>query len=148
MACVIRKVIAYVTRKNQGIPQLLVFEHVDVDAGVQVPKGTVEPGEAVERAMRREVYEESGLTRLAALEFIGAITQTAFGDAEEWNFFAVVLDQVAPDTWIHRVEGKGEDEGIRFRYYWTPLNPEPNLAGRQGDGLPLLKKYVSELDRW
>lgn len=55
-----RKVIAYITRGRGGETRLLVFEHVDnPDAGVQVPKGTVEPGETLENAARREVREES-----------------------------------------------------------------------------------------
>ncbi len=51
-----RKVLAYITRQRGNETQLLVFEHLDFpDAGVQVPKGTVEPGEAIERAAQREV---------------------------------------------------------------------------------------------
>jgi len=46
-----RKVYAYITHANR----LLVFLHVDVpDAGVQVPGGTVEEGEAPDEAVMRE----------------------------------------------------------------------------------------------
>jgi 8-oxo-dGTP pyrophosphatase MutT (NUDIX family) len=138
-----RKVIVYITRERGGETQLLVFEHVDFpDAGAQVPKGTVEPGETLGSAVRREVREETGLTELDGLEFIGAITQTLFGAAEEWNFFAIHADGKTTDreAWTHRVQGKDEDEGMRFRYYWVALNPELELAGRQHAGLLFLKR--------
>jgi NADH pyrophosphatase NudC (nudix superfamily) len=62
------KVLAYITRHQNGLKQLLVFEHRDFpEAGVQVPPGTVEPGEPVESALFREVYEESGLAADAPL---------------------------------------------------------------------------------
>ena len=143
------KVIAYITRERGGETQLLVFEHVDFpDAGVQVPKGTVEPGETLESAARREVREESGLTELDGLEFIGQITQTAFGAAEEWNFFALRADGNIADceTWTHRVRGRGEDEGMRFRYYWVPLANDLTLAGEQHAGIQFLSIKRSNLE--
>ncbi len=109
---------------------------------MQVPKGTVELGEAIEIAARREVREETGLAELAGLHYIGAITQRSFshgGESEDWNFFAMNVDGDVPDNWIHRVAGKGEDRGMHFRYYWVPLNPTPKLAGKQHDGLAFLK---------
>lgn len=139
IARMIRKVIAYITRHRADIAQLLIFEHVDFpQAGVQVPKGTVETDETLDHAARREVREESGLTQLDGLKFIGAIMQTTFGESEEWNFFAQSLDGDAPDTWVHHVTGKGEDEGMRFRYYWIPLSGQTELAGGQHAGLRFL----------
>jgi ADP-ribose pyrophosphatase YjhB (NUDIX family) len=145
---VTRKVLAYITRERGGETQLLVFEHADhPDAGVQVPRGTVEPGETLESAARREVREEAGLTMLDGLEFIGAMTQAAFGAAEEWNFFALRAEGIIADceAWTHRVQGKGEDEGTRFRYYWVALNPGLELAGRQHVGFRFLKELSTNL---
>jgi len=149
---VIAKVIAYITRERGGETQLLVFEHVDFpDAGVQVPKGTVEPGETIGNAARREVREEAGLTMLDGLEYIGQITQTAprfvSSDVEEWNFFAMRADGNIADreAWTHRVQGRGEDKGMWFRYYWVVLNPGLELAGRQHDGFQFLKELSANL---
>lgn len=136
------KVIACITRVRGGETQLLVFEHVDhPDAGVQVPKGTVEPGETLENAARREVREESGLTEIDGLEYLGRTTQVAFGVEEEWNYFALHADGNCADRegWTYRVQGSGEDEGMLFRYYWVPLTAELKLAGRQHDGFQFLK---------
>lgn len=56
------KVLVYVMPGPTGRPQLPVFKHRDhPGAGVQVPAGTVEAGEAPESAAYREMWEESGL---------------------------------------------------------------------------------------
>lgn len=62
----INKVTAFVTRQTAQGLDLLLFKHPY--AGIQIPAGTVEPGETPEDAVIREVNEETGLTavRLAA----------------------------------------------------------------------------------
>lgn len=58
---VLQKVAILVTRPGPSGQEVLVFEHVEVAAGVQVPAGTVEPGEDVRVAALRELAEESGI---------------------------------------------------------------------------------------
>lgn len=56
----VAKVVAYVVHEGR----LLVFTHDDfplAELGVQVPAGTIEPGEAPAEAAVREVAEETGL---------------------------------------------------------------------------------------
>ncbi|MBN9149838.1 MAG: NUDIX domain-containing protein [Micrococcales bacterium] len=56
----VRKAVGYVV--NDG--RLLVFTHDDLPleiTGVQVPAGTIEPGEQPEVAVVREVFEETGI---------------------------------------------------------------------------------------
>jgi ADP-ribose pyrophosphatase YjhB (NUDIX family) len=57
----LQKVAVLVTRPGPDGPELLVFEHADEPAGVQVPAGTVEPGEDVRAAAIRELHEETGV---------------------------------------------------------------------------------------
>jgi 8-oxo-dGTP pyrophosphatase MutT (NUDIX family) len=55
----IRKVTCFITRAGKSGAELLVFNHPG--SGVQIPAGTVEPGESSEASDRREAAEETGL---------------------------------------------------------------------------------------
>ena len=65
----IEKVTAFVTRTLKGRRELLLFQHPY--AGIQIPAGTVEPGEAPEAAAIRETQEETGLHDVAIDEYLG-----------------------------------------------------------------------------
>ena len=56
---VVHKAVAAVVRDYGRGSELLVFRHPF--AGVQLPKGTVEPKEAYAAAALRELHEDSGL---------------------------------------------------------------------------------------
>lgn len=62
MALIAEKVTAFVTRAAPEGVELLLFEHPY--AGIQLPAGTVEAGEAHAVAAAREASEETGLTDL------------------------------------------------------------------------------------
>lgn len=62
------KVTVFVTRKTRGALDVLLFEHPS--AGVQIPAGTVEDGEAPVDAALREAIEESGLDILSAPDLL------------------------------------------------------------------------------
>ncbi len=66
----IEKVTAFITRYNAT--ELLLFEHPF--AGIQIPAGTVEVGEAIELAALREAREESGLNDLHLRAHLGTET--------------------------------------------------------------------------
>src|SRR5688572_29906730 len=80
----VHKVLAYITRPAaDGRLQLLVFtqpawQDGQEDPGVQVPAGTVDPGETPELAVLREAFEEAGLSGLAIRVKLGELYQ------EEW----------------------------------------------------------------
>jgi 8-oxo-dGTP pyrophosphatase MutT (NUDIX family) len=63
------KVTAFITRKGAAGDELLLLRHPH--AGVQIPAGTIEPGETPEQAVLREVREETGITRLGTPELLG-----------------------------------------------------------------------------
>lgn len=65
----LEKVTAFITRSTGEARELLVFQ--TPDAGIQLPAGTVEAGEAVEEALWREVREETGLTDLRLISPLG-----------------------------------------------------------------------------
>ena len=68
---IVQKVTAFIIRERNGFKELLVFKHPT--AGIQIPAGTVEAGEDLETAVKREAYEETGL-RLVEIEgYLGCI---------------------------------------------------------------------------
>ena len=66
---VVQKVTAFIIRERSGAKELLVFKHPT--AGVQIPAGTVEKGEDVETAVKRETYEETGLQLVEIENYLG-----------------------------------------------------------------------------
>ena len=67
---VLEKVTTFITRKTSAGPELLLFEHPT--SGIQIPAGTVEPGERPERAALREAAEETALGELILLADLGS----------------------------------------------------------------------------
>lgn len=66
----VEKITAFVTRTTPTGLELLLFEHPN--AGVQIPAGTVNPGETPAEAATREVIEETGLTDLTVPHYLDA----------------------------------------------------------------------------
>ena len=130
-----RKVLAYVTRGDE----LLVFRHRDFpDAGLQVPAGTIEEGEDPENAALREVREESGLTDVRVVGFLGRYLYDAAPERDEAHdrrVYHLELTGPAEQAWLH-YETDPSDGGppIAFEFFWMSLrDPELRLAGGQGD---------------
>ena len=66
---IVQKVTAFIIREREGVRELLVFKHPT--AGVQIPAGTVEKGEDLETAVKRETYEETGLQFVEIENYLG-----------------------------------------------------------------------------
>jgi len=70
MERIVEKVTALITRDTGAGPELLIFQHPY--AGVQIPAGTVQAGEATEVAVVREATEETGLASFSAPHYLGS----------------------------------------------------------------------------
>ena len=70
MAEPLEKVTAFVIRCLTTNPELLLLEHPY--AGMQLPAGTVEVDEPLEKTVLREVAEETGLTDVTIRAYLGA----------------------------------------------------------------------------
>lgn len=117
------KVLAYITREHAGGRQVLVFDHRDQpEAGLQVPAGTVEPGEASVSALWREIEEEAGLrpSDLRLVRKLAEHPEPAWGNIR--HIFHLEARGVLPDTWRQTVGGTGEDRGFTFVYRWAGLD--------------------------
>lgn len=117
---------AYVTDPSG---RLLVFDHLDVDAGTQVPAGGIHVGETPEEAVLRELAEESGLETAVFVRKLGE----AWGRSEPGNVpagleehiqhaFHLRLDDPPPDEeWEWHEKSGGQHTEHRFALRWTPL---------------------------
>lgn len=121
---VVNKVVCYVVREGR----LLVFTHLDHPmevAGVQVPAGTVEPGETPAEAAIRETREETGVEAVILRE-LGTATYDLAPARDELahrTFFLL-------EPWDHVRERwtAGESDpstggaGERWECWWMPLS--------------------------
>jgi len=140
-----RKVMAYVTHEKR----LLVFAHPDFpEAGIQVPAGTVEPGEDPDRAVMREAFEETGLTCLELVRFLGErnYEMSDFGrnEIQHRRFYHLTCTERPQERWQHAETSGGKHEAIMFDFFWTVFPDDvPDLIAGHGDMLPEL---VSSLE--
>jgi 8-oxo-dGTP diphosphatase len=119
----VRKVVAYITLGDR----LLVFTHRDYpEAGVQVPAGTVEAGEALDEAVLREAEEETGLKNLKLVKYLGAQDFDAAqvrraGEVHERHFFHLEAANPAPESWLHyEMTPSGDDPTpVAFNLSWV-----------------------------
>lgn len=121
----IKKVYAYITQADR----LLVFRHVDFpEAGVQVPGGTIKPGEEPAAAVLREAQEETGLEGLSLVSFLGSDEwRVSEAEKEQINlryFYHLECEQNVPQTWQHYEHhpSEGPAEPILFEFYWLPVS--------------------------
>lgn len=118
---IVEKVAAFILRRQEQHCELLLFRHLDKDAPIQVPGGGIEPGESVETALYREIYEESGLTDLALVRKLGISERCRLKSRVTVRRHCFLLE--APghtaDAWVHTVHGEGNDAGLHFAYFWV-----------------------------
>ena len=143
-----RKVLAYITSGAR----LLIFRHTHFpQAGIQVPAGTVKPGEPPHLAVLREAEEETGLKNLIVKRFLGEqlLDMTEFGLSEihQRRFYHLLASDELPETWRHYEldPSDGSPAPIEFEFFWAQL-PDgiPELSGNQG---ALIPELLRGLDR-
>lgn len=130
-----QKVVCYVVRDGR----LLVFRHLDEpweESGLQVPAGTIEPGESAEAAALREAREETGLTELRVVRKVG---ETAYDmgpyrpEVHRRHVFLLAVDEETPPRWVSVEDDPDDGSGPRrFECYWIPLAQGHTLAAGQG----------------
>jgi 8-oxo-dGTP diphosphatase len=134
-----RRVVAYVTRERDGRTELLTIAVEErPDLGVEVPAGRLDHGETLEDGLRRELAEETGLTRLRVVRELAGFESTYQSFCENHAFHLVVEEQT-PDSWEHKVHGDGVDAGMVHVCRWVPLSPDLQLWNARD---PMLEKLA------
>ena len=132
----IEKVVAYIVCDGR----VAVFTHEDdvsplLESGLQVPAGTLEEGESLEQAVLREAVEETGLTAVRIVRYLGVAEydMRPYADAlHNRHFFHLTVDHPVPDEWLHIERGGGDDTPRPFRFSWLPISRAHALAAGLG----------------
>lgn len=103
-----------VVRNREDQFEVLVFRHPI--AGIQLVKGTVEPGESSRSASERELEEEAGIKLKA--EHLLLEWRRNPGDST-WAIWLMEQGDHLPNCWDHYCE---DDGGRLFHYFWHPLS--------------------------
>lgn len=136
-AIVRRRVVAYVTREREGRKELLTIEAERYpEEGVQVPAGRIDYWETLEDGLRRELAEETGITRVRVVRELRGF-ECSYETFYENHAFHVVVEQETADAWEHLVHGKGADSGLVHRCRWVPLTLDLELWN---EGDPMLRQ--------
>lgn len=125
-ATYVEKVCAYITR---GGSEVLVFRGPGHEE-VQIPKGTVEPGEAPREAMYREAIEESGLATFETLDHLVTDVWTRRESPPKRyvrHFYHAPVHEPR-DSWTHTVTGTGAERGVEFEFSWVELPADAPFA--------------------
>lgn len=138
----IDKVLAYIFRENNGVIELLVFDHQNFsDVNPQVIAGTVKSDEDLKAAVLREIYEESGLELLNASTYHGCFNhlRSDLNEIHKRHIFSFHAENL-PDKWEHKVSDGEHDKGLLFDFYWIPVEEARiRLVADMGSYLP---KYI------
>jgi 8-oxo-dGTP pyrophosphatase MutT (NUDIX family) len=132
------KVTAFIVRKLDDKPHLLVFQH----GGIQLPAGTAEPGEHPDDAALREATEETGLSGLK-LERKLAEASEELGPDERVVLLTTPVytrpDDSSP-TWSQLRNGlrvkqlRSQDDFVLVEYIETNLKATPTFVSYQITG--------------
>ena len=140
MPVTVQKVLAYITRGDE----LLVFTHRDFpEAGLQIPAGTIEPGESARDAALREVAAETGLSGVVVVKHLGRYLYDMNPYKDEMHdrhVFHLKSTASTPSIWQHEERNAEGEAPISFIFQWMKLDdPLLVLAAGQGDYLEHLR---------
>lgn len=118
----IPKVLCYITWQGR----LLVFTQPErPEQGLQVPGGSIEPGEEPAAAALREAREETGLPQLSVESYLGSALyelQVDVGPPHSRHFFHLLCATPPAEQWQHVEPATALRPFIqRFDFYWQAI---------------------------
>lgn len=126
MKKVVEKVVAFVLHGDR----VAVFRQDDDDSGLQVPAGTLRDGEEPADGALREAQEETGLTGLRVMHYLGTYEWDISPIREEIqrrHVFQLAVDGTPPGIWTSQELHDGERLPTNLYFSWLPLG-HPELA--------------------
>ncbi|MGL4339324.1 MAG: NUDIX hydrolase [Nocardioides sp.] len=128
------KVLVYVVRDDR----LLVFRHTDYtyeEVGIQVPAGSIRPGETPEEAALREASEETGLSEFKIVRKLGEADYDVSPyrlEIQHRHFFQLEINEPTKERWTSQEDHDGEQVPTNFECFWMPLEAAHILQSGQG----------------
>ncbi|MEB3295173.1 MAG: NUDIX domain-containing protein [Synechococcales bacterium] len=135
-----QKVLAYITHNSS----LLVFRHPDKpQRGLQVPGGTVEVGESLEQAVLREVWEETGLSQVKIVGYLGNFKHYHVTPLREFHAYHLELTEEVPCQWRHYEMNPGTGTlALTFDFHWVRLESGGPSLARGQEIIPKLRTLL------
>ncbi|HEX5369446.1 MAG TPA: NUDIX domain-containing protein [Dehalococcoidia bacterium] len=132
------KVTAVCIRYPSTTTEVLVFDHPLDEGGlmVQLPAGTIEPDEAPEEAVMRELREETGVQAHSPL-LAGVRDEDWQGEARRRWVYLLKAPPALADEWPFKC-----DCGADIRCYWLPL-PTAAIVEAQQPWLEVARRYLA-----
>jgi 8-oxo-dGTP pyrophosphatase MutT (NUDIX family) len=103
--------------RDASMRQILAFKHPQ--AGLQLVKGRIEPGENARIAALRELEEESGISDTGIVEDLGVWNSEYKGHV--WSLQLCTFKPRLPDHWTHHCV---DDGGFDFNFFWHDVNAD------------------------
>ena len=136
-----QKAVCYIVQNGR----LLVFCHLGQPwdaSGLQVPAGSIRPGESPESAALREAAEETGLAALHVVRKLGEVRYDMAPyrpEIQHRHVFELGLHGDTPERWVSReTDPDAGSERPVLQCYWIPLAQGHVLSAGQGALLGLL----------
>ncbi len=104
--------------RDSSMRQILAFEHPE--AGLQLVKGRIEPGEDARSAALRELEEEAGIRDISIARDLG--TWNSGHNGHVWSLHLCTYAPTLPDTWTHYCL---DDGGHDLSFFWHDVHSEP-----------------------
>ena len=143
---VVRKVMIYVLDDRRRV--LTFTQRSAPSAGMQIPAGTIEPGETPAAAALRELQEETGVAAMVEpIHFAESMEDMrAFRDELHLrSWFLVSAEGFPSSSWTH-VEHRADDGDIVGDFAWTDVRTAvSDLVAGQAAQLVLARRLA---DAW
>jgi 8-oxo-dGTP pyrophosphatase MutT (NUDIX family) len=111
----IRNCVTAVIFDNPGNPFFLILKRKRNWEGWEFPKGGIEAGETEEDAVKREIFEETGLKKFKILKKIEGIKKEFIGMNNRLNVHSVYLIEASMNIPVHIPKGADPEHST---YLW------------------------------